>query len=142
MIIFTKSLAHTMRICKCQVLKQKLLFLGSIWKRSRNESPECFLDLLAVLKSLSIKKRLISNILILAKILLVNAATSSTAERSFSLAQKLKTWTHSTMSQTRFNSLKILNTYQTLTDNIDLTEIGNKFFQSHPRRQIAFGKFV
>ena len=37
------------------------------------------------------------NIVNLLKLLLVNPATSATAERSFSLARRLKTWMRSTM---------------------------------------------
>ena len=39
------------------------------------------------------------------KLLLVMAATSATAERSFSSMRRLKTWLCSTMKQKRFNSL-------------------------------------
>ena len=124
-------------------LKTELLLLKTIYESSNYELPECFSDLVTVLKkTLTAERKLIPNVFILAKILLVNAATSATAERSFSLARRLKTWIRSTMSQKRFNSLAILNIYKDLTGTIDFIDIGNKFIEGHPRRHLTFGKFV
>lgn len=124
-------------------LKTELLLLKTIYESKNYELPECFSDLISVLKKTqTAERKLIPNIFILAKILLVNAATSATAERSFSLARRLKTWIRSTMSQKRFNSLAILNIYKDLTDTIEFVDVGNKFIEGHPRRQLTFGKFV
>ena len=53
---------------------------------------ECFCDILKCVKSQQHQLMMMPNNVNLLKLLLVNPATSATAERSFSLAQKLKTW--------------------------------------------------
>ena len=73
----------------------------------------CFDDILAKIKQLSeAEKCMITEIITLCKLLLVNPATSAAGERSFSSARRLKTWLRSTMTQTRFSNLTILNTHK------------------------------
>ena len=69
----------------------------------------CLDNILARIKQLSeAEKCMISEIITLCKLLLVNPATSAAGERSFSSAQRLKTWLRSMMTQTKFSSLTIL----------------------------------
>ena len=68
---------------------------------------------------------LILNTLIILNLLLVNPATNVTAERSFSLARRVKTRLRSTASAERFNSLPILHIHKTLTDNYYLRDVAN-----------------
>ena len=58
---------------------------------------ECFDDILKCVKGQQHQLMMMPNIVNLLKLLLVNPATSATAERSFSLARRLKTWMRSTM---------------------------------------------
>lgn len=58
---------------------------------------------------------------------MVNPATTATAERSFSLARRIKTWMRSTSTAARFNSLAILHGDKSETDSIDLINIANEF---------------
>ena len=76
------------------------------------------------------------------QLLLVMAATSATAERSFSSMRSLKTWLRSTMKQKRFNSLAILSSHKDLTDEINFAEVGNTFFSGHEYRYNHFGHFT
>lgn len=69
---------------------------------------------------------LILNTLIILNLLLVNPATNVTAERSFSLARRVKTRLRSTASAERFNSLPILHIHKTLTDNYYLRDVANE----------------
>ena len=71
------------------------------------------------------------------QLLLVMAATSATAERSFSSMRSLKTWLRSTMKQKRFNS-----SHKDLTDEINFAEVGNTFFSGHEYRYNHFGHFT
>ena len=87
------------------------------------------------------KKLLVPNIVTICKLLLVNPATSATAERSFSSGHNLKTWTRSTTKVKRFNALSILYIYKEFTGKIDLVEIGNEFAEKHESRKSVFGKF-
>ena len=54
------------------------------------------------------------------KLLRVNPITSAADERSFSSARGLKKWLRSTMTQTRFSNLTMLNTHTQRTDNLCL----------------------
>ena len=84
--------------------------------------PTCFKDILTEVKLLSkSQKMMIPNCLTICKLIIVNLATSCTAERLFSTAGRLKTWLRATMKSKRFNSLAILNNYKSS---------GGKLFQS------------
>ena len=87
------------------------------------------------------EKLLVPNIVTICKLLLVNPATSTTPERSFSSGRNIKTWKRSTTKAKRFNALSILYIYKELTDKIDLVEIGNEFAEKHENRKSVFGKF-
>ena len=61
------------------------------------------------------EEKLLPNVVMLLRLLLINPATSASAERSLSMARRLKTWQRSTMKQVRFNSLAILNFHNDMT---------------------------
>ena len=94
---------------------------GEVWKTIFSDlKPVCFKDILEQLKSLSeAKKKMIPNFINICKLIIVNPATCCTPERS------------STMTNKRFNSLAILNTYKALTDDIDLLKVGNEFVSKY-----------
>ena len=78
----------------------------------------CLDNILAKIKQLSeAEKCVISEVIILCKLLLVNPASSAAGERSLSSAWRLKTWLRWTMAQTRFSNLTILNTHKQRTEN-------------------------
>ena len=81
------------------------------------------------------------NIVNLSKLLLVNPATSAIAERSFSLALRLKTWIRSTMLPSRLNAIAILHEHKTLTDRLNLTDIAKEYVCRNESRTCAFGNF-
>ena len=86
---------------------------------------------------------MISEIIAICK-LLVNQATSAAVERSLSSARKLKTWLRSTMTQTRFSNLTILNTVNThkqRTDKLCLIDVANEFTALNENRKSNFGAF-
>ena len=117
---------------------------GEVWKIIFSDlKPVCFKDILEQLKSLSeAKKKMKPNFINICKPITVNPATSCTPERSFSTARRIKTWSRSTMTNKRFNSLAILNTYKALTDDIDLLKVGNEFVSKYDERFHQFGRFV
>ena len=104
--------------------------------------PACFKDILEQFKSSEAKKKMIPNFINICKLIIVNPATSFTPERSFSTARRIKTWSRSTMTNERFNSLAILNTYKALTDDIDLLKVRNEFESKYDERFHQFGRFV
>ena len=102
----------------------------------------CFDDILAKIKQLSeAEKCMITEIITLCKLLLVNPATSAAGERSFSSARRLKTWLRSTMTQTRFSNLTILNTHKQRTDKLCLIDVANEFAALNENRKSNFGTF-
>ena len=77
---------------------------------SKEKDIEHFHDMIKEIKLIDIAERkLIVNLCTTCEILVVNPASSSTAERTFSMAKKVKTWMRSTMLPARFNSVVMLN---------------------------------
>ena len=85
--------------------------------------------------------KLVGNVVKICKLLAVNPATSATAERTFSMARRVKTWMRSTMLPSRVHSLAVLNFHKERTDNLDLIDIANLFVCNDNRRSL-FGKFT
>ena len=102
---------------------------------------ECFDDILKCVKGQQYQLMMMPNIANLLKLLLVNPATSATAERSFSLARRLKTWMRSTMLPGRLNAIAILHEHRTFTDRLNLTGIAKEFSFRNESRTCAFGNF-
>jgi hypothetical protein len=104
---------------------------------------QCFPDILTAVKNLHPHERqLIDNVITLCKLIHVNPATSATGERSFSTARRVKTWQRSTMLQSRFSHLAILNTHKDRLDNLCLVSVANAFVSLNENRQRNFGTFT
>ena len=102
----------------------------------------CLDDILAKIKQFSeAEKCMISQIITICKLVLVNPATSAAGERSFSSARRLKTWLRSTMTQTRFSNLAILNTHKQRTDKRCLIVVANESAALNDNRKSNFGTF-
>ena len=98
----------------------------------------CFDDILAKIKQLSeAEKCMITEIITLCKLL----ASSAAGERSFTSARRLKTWLRSTMTQTRFSNLTILNTHKQRTDKLCLIDVANEFSALNENLKSHFGTF-
>ena len=119
---------------RTEVYSMSTMFQGSNYTH--------FSDKLEYLESLHPTKRaLIPNLLTIVHLILINPATSCTPERSFSVAQRIKTWLHSTMTNKRFNNLSILSIHKELTDSINLVDIGNEFALKYDGLRMDSGKF-
>ena len=75
----------------------------------------------------------------LVKLGLTAPATSCTAERSFSLLKRLKTYLRSTMSQARLNHAAICATYSEELKTLDRAELVRKFVSRSIQRTNLFG---
>ena len=102
---------------------------------------QCFDDILKCGKGQQHQLMMMPNIVNLLKLLPVNSATSTTAERSFFLSRRLKTWMRSTMLPGRLNAIAILHEHKTLTDRLNLTDIAKEFVCRNESRKCAFGNF-
>ena len=80
------------------------------------------------------ERKLISEVISVCKLILVNPATSASVERSFSTAQRLKTWFRSKMTQERFTNL-------TNTQGLYSVDLANEFSDRNDNRRGNFGIF-
>jgi len=82
-------------------------------------------------------RTLFPNIVKLIQLLSVIPATSATAERSFSCLRRVKTWLRSTISQTRLNSMVILQANRLVQPHIDT--VIDEFISLNDTRRKIFG---
>lgn len=142
------------------VLKDQKLSFSKLYKDDINMSslktqlellPSAFSDVLPlnihnILKKVrsmtSSKKKLISEVIVLLKLILVAPATNAESERIFSTMKRIKTYLRATMSHNRFNQLMILSVHKELLDDLDFVQIGNEFVGKNQRRRNMFGTFT
>ena len=86
-------------------------------------------------------KSLMSEVIRLAKLVLVLAATNATSERSFSAMRRAKSYLQSTMLQVRLNNIMILHVHKDHTDNLNLVDVANDFVFGSDHRMQLFGRF-
>lgn len=77
----------------------------------------------------------------LLKLYLTVPVTTATAERSFSVMNRMKTCLRSTMTQTRLNSVFLTHIYKEKTDSIDLKSLCSTFASKNEQRKQFFGAF-
>ena len=86
---------------------------------------------------------MITEVIVICKLLLVNPATSATGEPLFSMARRVKTWLRANMKQQRFNNVPLLHTHKARTDKIRrLLDVANEFVQRNENRFRNFGKLT
>ena len=99
-------------------------------------------DILKYLRDISSAIRtLLSEICIIAKLILVMPATNEVGEGSFSALWRVKTYLRSTMKQTRLNHLMILHVHKDKTDSLNSHDIGNELERCSEHRFSVFEHF-
>lgn len=83
----------------------------------------------------------LSEVVKLAKLVLVAAATNATSERSFSALRCVKTYLRSSMTQARLNHLLILHVHKDVCDKLDWLNVANDFVKGSEHRRQLFGQF-
>ena len=68
--------------------------------------------------------------------------TTSTAERSFSCLQHIKTYLRSSMTEERLNNIILLHVHKEETDHLDLQQNASNFISANDRRLSLFGSFT
>ena len=79
------------------------------------------------------------NVESLVRLLLVNPASSATAERSFSALRRLKTYLRATCGQQRLNNLALCSVHKDIMDTLDVNKLMKDFVLSKHARVIFFG---
>lgn len=100
----------------------------------------CIRSIVSVLRHFEVKYHL-SEVVKLAKLILVMPATNATSERTFSLMKLIKTYLRSTMRQDRLNHLMILSAYKDRLDQLDLIKVASSFIDKNESRKYIFGYF-
>ena len=124
------------------LLKQQLKLLPAIVASSGYDSVNIYDAMEILQKEARTNKRvLISEVIVLAKLILVSPATNAESERMFSALRRLKTYLRSTMSEERLNYLMVLHVQKEKTDSIDLIKTANSFVNRNENRKRLFGIF-
>ena len=82
-----------------------------------------------------------SEIIVLFKLYLVSQAANAVSERSASSLGRIKNWLKSTMSQERLNHCMLLSIHKEKTDEINLKNVANVFWEANEERRRTFGTF-
>ena len=69
-------------------------------------------------------------------------ATNAVREMCFSAMHRLKTYSRSSMGQSRLNHIMILSIYKQEVDNINIDILGDEFIRGSEHRLQYFGKFT
>lgn len=99
-------------------------------------------DLVTFLQSLdSSRRKLLSEISTLGKLLLVMPATNAVSERSFSALKRVKTYLRSTTGDSRLNHLMMLHVHKDRTDALTLVDMANDFVGEKENRSNCLANF-
>ena len=98
-----------------------------------------FASIRKYLQSLSpAMKSLLSQVVRMAKLVLVAATTNATSERSFSALRRAKSYLQNTMGQQRLNNIMVLHVHKERTDQLNLVNIANNFIRGSDSRNLRF----
>ena len=97
----------------------------------RNKRVESMED---VMNELLLLQRGFPEVYHLIKVAMTIPVTSATAERSFSVLKRIKTYLRATMGQERLTHLAVLSIERELSKSIDLDLVIDRFRAMHPRR--------
>ena len=78
----------------------------------------------------------------LVRLLLVNPASSATAERSFSSLRRLKSYTRSTCGQMHLNNIALCHVHKDILDKLDVKKLMQEFVLRKDNRRALFGKIL
>ena len=87
------------------------------------------------------ERKLISQVVILLKLIMVAPTTNAESERIFSAMKRIKTYLRNRMTNERMNSLMIMHVHRDRLDDLDFISIGNDFVGKNQRRRNTFGIF-
>ena len=102
--------------------------LISLHRTEHDRSIDDLKSLISYLKGLNaVERQYYSEVIKVAKLILVMPATNALSERSFSALRRVKTWLQTTIDQVRLNHCMTLHVHKSRTDSLPLIQIGNEF---------------
>ena len=127
---YSIELSEVVSFCKDYInlydLQGQLQIFATSINAQADNKPFTLQDTLTYLRSLSsVQRDFFSQVLLLARLILLIPATNAVSERSFSTMRRIKSYLRSTMLQPRLNYLMILNIYKEQLDDVDLFSIAN-----------------
>ena len=93
------------------------------------------------MNEVSMSKSMFSEVLPLMKIFYTIPITTATAERTFSVLRRLKTYLRTTMSQLRLNHTMLLYVHKHRTEKVDVVTIARSFIAENERKRKHFDSF-
>ena len=134
------SSAEIVEICtKFGLNNDKIQLEMSLFRQLENIPTE-FLEFVQFFQNLnSDVHKMLPEIKKLIKLLLVVPSSTASAERSFSMLRRLKTYLRSTMTQVRLNSLVIMHSYSDDLASIPVSSILKEFVSRNSYRLSQFG---
>ena len=123
--------------CYLQSVQLKLLAVATK-DAGYKESQVDLMKVMHILRNF-VSKEAISQVLILAKLLLVEPATNATSERTFSTLRRIKTYLRSTMSNNRLNHNFVIHIHGLDDKEIDIDPGMKEFIQKKQRKKVYFG---
>lgn len=140
--MYSKDLDATRLAPQLQMLPQLLCMYNECCPQTAIQRITNVRTLCDIMNNVTVSRTVFDQINKLLHILLTIPATTATAERSFSTLRRLKTYLHSTMSQSRLNHLMILHIHKQRTDELNVLDIAKEFIEINDRRVKFFGRFV
>ena len=127
-----------------QLQAQLPLLHSMVNEKLQNEGNELNIPFIVkTISELSTAQRVcISQVTVLARLLLVMPATNTSSERLFSALRRVKTYLRSTMTQLRLNKLMVLHVHKDKTDSLSLACVTNKLCNVAKRLQILLNSYV
>lgn len=97
-----------------------------------------FGDVVELLQSDATLSQMLPELTKVVRLILTVPVTTCTAERAFSGLRRLKTYLRSTMTQTRLNTIAVLNCHRSYLEAIDIDTVLDEFISRCTVRQNTF----
>ena len=118
-------------------LTLQLALLGDLTTGNRFTSVQAVAEFLLTLEVQT--RSLFKEVEKLVELCLCLPISASSAERSFSALKRLKTWLRCNMSQGRLTHTALMRVHSTVLDEIDLSNLLQKFIGKTAERKAMFG---
>ena len=125
-------------------LKCQLSLLSDMIKSAFQNQVQMVTNVRTIVEAMNkseIYKGMLTEVYKMLQIYFTFPVTTSTAERSFSSLDRIKTYLRSSMTECRLNNLFLLYVHCIRTDRLDLEVIAKDFICVNSRRMKYFGKF-